>query len=141
MAKTAKRKRKPKRAPAKRDRIVDLLDIRSAKGPRRPPTWSQKKEMVRLARRVAQGLENIGAATDHLLTPLALPDRWVRSRAEEMPSGQRRKAGAKPKYDWDAIQAHSQQRFYDLGYPSAAIGSACRSRLKWQSTASNDLLN
>ncbi len=41
---------------------------------------------------------------------------------------QRRKAGAKPKYDWDAIQAHCHQWFDDNGYPEN-LSKFCRDEI------------
>ena len=41
------------------------------------------------------------------------------------PPKQHRKAGAKPKYDWDTIQAHCHQWFNDNGFPEN-VSAFCR---------------
>lgn len=66
MAKTAKRKRSPKRAPAKRGRIVDLMDIPPAK-PQTPAELRRGKEALEKFLRkelepAAPALEQLGRA-------------------------------------------------------------------------------
>lgn len=61
-----------------------------------------------------------------LSAPLSLPEPLA---GELTPSPQqRRKAGAKPKYDWDAIQAHCYPLFDEHGFPEN-VSAFCRDEI------------
>jgi hypothetical protein len=65
-----------------------------------------------------------------LLTLLpALPPGTLAAADEPAPPlGQRRQAGAKPQYDWDAIQARCCQWFNDDGFPDN-VSAFCRDKV------------
>jgi hypothetical protein len=125
MAKTAKRKRKPIAATGKRGRIVDLLDIAPRRTAKTPAELRKRKKRLQqflraLLRKRHEGLKSDRALALPTLTPPA---------GQSIPSpNQRRKAGAKPKYDWDIIQAHCYQRFDDNGYPEN-VSAFCRDEI------------
>jgi hypothetical protein len=64
----------------------------------------------------------------HLLALLPAVPHGVPGKADEPSPEQRRKAGTKPKYDWDAIQAHCHRCFVENGYPSN-VSEFCRDDL------------
>jgi hypothetical protein len=74
----------------------------------------------------AQAL-GIMVSREHLLALLPAPRQGALATAGEPapPSDQRRKAGAKPKYDWDVIQIRCYQRFNDDGFPDN-VSAFCR---------------
>jgi hypothetical protein len=119
MAKTAKRKRKPIAATGKRGHIVDLLDLATAKTP--PTPQERKKGLQQFVRALLRNRRK-GLKIDRVLAlPTLRPPTPPAGELTPSPK-QRRKAGAKPKYDWDAIRAFCYGRFSEDGYPDNVSG-------------------
>jgi hypothetical protein len=125
MAKTAKRKRKPIAATGKRGHIVDLLDLATAKTP--PTPQKRKKGLQQFVRALLRNRRK-GLKIDRVLAlPTLRPPTPPAGELTPSPK-QRRKAGAKPKYDWDAIHAHCHQWFDDNGCPEN-VSAFCRDEI------------
>jgi hypothetical protein len=91
-----------------------------------PPERSLAEEWQRRGQELRRTLLTGAAFLRGLSTPLNLPEP---SAGEPVASPQqRRKAGAKPKYDWDAIQAYCHQLFYTNGFPEN-VSAFCRDEI------------
>jgi hypothetical protein len=112
--------------------IVDLLNLGSvAYYPGDPQFWCVGHlnidwEDNGARERGAGGAQALGIKVSRAHVQALLP---ATTAGEPMlPPDQRRKAGAKPKYDWDAIQAHCHQWFDDSGFPEN-VSAFCRDKI------------
>jgi hypothetical protein len=119
----ATRKRKPAAARGKRRGFADLLDIKPSRAAKKRETPEQRKKMLeQVAQMWVQGWDDFSQSIAVLRVP-TLDDV-----TPPPPSKERRKAGVKPKYDWDAIQARCHQQFDDNGFPEN-VSAFCRDEI------------
>jgi hypothetical protein len=99
--------------------------------------WADAKLEINWVDNSAREIITFGACASgirvsrkHLLELLPAISQSALATADEpaSPPDQRGKAGAKPKYDWDAIQAHCHQWFDDNGYPEN-VSEFCRDEI------------